>query len=74
MQVISIIKKILTLAAVCSLLAACSSWGSSSNSKPAPNDPTVGSRDSSDMLFGQAAIEPGQTPTNKRNRAESTAR
>ena len=70
-------KKVLILVVTCSILVACSSWSSDSsgNKKPAPNDPTVGSRDSSDMLFGQAAIEPGQTPQkNKRSNAESSAK
>jgi hypothetical protein len=60
------LKKILTLIITCSILAACSLW-SSSSSKPAPNDPTVGSKDSSDMLFGQSAIEPSEQKPKKAN-------
>jgi len=68
------LKKLLTLVITGSILAACSSWGSSSNKQPAPNDPTVGSRDSSDFLFGQAAIEPGQTQDNSKAKKASAAK
>jgi len=54
------LKKILTTAIICCGLYGCASWwgSSSSNSSAELDSPTVGSKDSSDMLFGQAAVEP----------------
>jgi hypothetical protein len=48
------LKKILALAIISSSIASCA-WFSNSDVK---NDPTVGSKDSSDMLFGQSASAP----------------
>jgi outer membrane PBP1 activator LpoA protein len=39
-------------------LVACASWSSNSSSANEQDSPTVGSRDSSDFLFGQAANSP----------------
>lgn len=65
-------KKILVLVFLVAGLTACASWFSSSkgdNVTTAPDSPTVGSKDSSDFSFGQAASEPtksaGQNDTKK---------
>lgn len=41
-----------------SFIVACASWSSNSGSGNEQDSPTVGSRDSSDFLFGQAANSP----------------
>lgn len=52
-------KRMLALAVLSSFLASCASWFSSSDSTSnEPDSPTVGSKDSSDFLFGQAAASP----------------
>lgn len=49
------LKRILALAVLSSFLVSCASWFSSDSTGNEQNSPTVGSRDSSDFLFGQAA-------------------
>lgn len=56
-------KRILALSVLIVGLSACASWFTSSKpdgdtATPAPNNPTVGSKDSSDFSFGQAASVP----------------
>lgn len=50
-------KQMLALVILSSLVA-CASWNSNDNASKEPNSPTVGSKDSSDFLFGQAADSP----------------
>lgn len=52
------LKKILAIAVISSSLAACASWFSSSSSNHEEDNPAVGSKDSSDFLFGEAASAP----------------
>lgn len=65
-------KNILALLVLVAALSACASWFSSS--KPdsdtavqAPNNPAVGSKDSSDFSFGQAASVPAKSPSSGTN-------
>jgi hypothetical protein len=48
----------LALAILSSSLVACASWYSNDSASKEPDSPTVGSKDSSDFLFGQAADSP----------------
>jgi hypothetical protein len=48
----------LALAILSSFLVACASWDFGDSASKEPDSPTVGSKDSSDFLFGQAADSP----------------
>lgn len=48
----------LALVILSSALVACASWYSNDGATKEVDSPTVGSRDSSDFLFGQAADSP----------------
>lgn len=48
----------LVLVILSSFLAACASWFSNDGTSKVEDSPTVGSKDSSDFLFGQAADSP----------------
>jgi hypothetical protein len=51
-------KRMLALAVLSYFLVSCASWYSSDSTSKEPDSPTVGSKDSSDFLFGQAADSP----------------
>ncbi|MBY0378435.1 MAG: hypothetical protein K2Q33_07730 [Gammaproteobacteria bacterium] len=51
-------RRMLVLVVLFSSLVACASWSSNDGSSKELDSPTVGSKDSSDFLFGQAANSP----------------
>jgi hypothetical protein len=52
------LRRMLALAVLSSFLISCASWFSSDSTSKEQDSPTVGSKDSSDFLFGQAADTP----------------